>query len=235
MINALVDNFYTKVKLNPRILLNKPWLLILIPILGIIFIKKRWHTIPEIIYLTETKINDINSQINNNTDLKLISEIENLNTIVDLRLRDKETDERYKKTFFKRIEKGDQVFALCKNNQILSYLFVSYNKAFLEQVNISLTMPNKCFAVYDVYTFKEQRGNNYYAQLIYGVCEKMRSKGYESFWLWVMKHNQNSLKVHNKLKINKIISVYKEYYKYGFRNLTSTNVNLDMKSLINNE
>lgn len=116
------------------------------------------------------------------------------------------------------------------NNLPASFLFVAEKIAYFQQFNLKVALDNDCFAVYDVFTFISFRGKGLYEELLSNVLNQMRN--YNKFWLWVMQHNQISVKVHSQLQINHVVRIYEEYFRFGFRVLKNTSTDFLLSKLI---
>lgn len=224
-----------EIKRNPRLLLQKPWLIAMVPYLFFQATKKRWKSDVQSIYLTETIIKNhplMHMTPDSGFYVRQILNIDEAINLINKRITETAIDISYKKEVVRRLEKADYIVVLFQNEIPLSFLFVSENEIDLSQVGCNEQIPDKCFAVYDVYTFNQFRAKGYYSRLLSETMRFMGKKGYLRFWLWIMQHNQVSVLVHEKLKINRIISIYSECFRYGFRRFFRKDVEMLLSDLI---
>ncbi len=233
-INSFFEAKYKTFKRQPFVFLSKPYLILFLPALPVIYLLKRWNSPVQEIFLTETFLKDINVDLeerNFDYTIKKINDVVELQSIADLRMLEDDQVSEYRELVNYRIRKGDFVYALITDKIIVSYVFISLNEADLSQVDHTEKIEDKCFAIYDVYTFKEYRGKHYYKKLLLAVCNLMEKEGYVLFWLWLMKHNLESVKVHDKLNINHVIKEYCLFYRFGRRNFLAKKVDYYLRDL----
>lgn len=230
-----IDAYYKKLKEQPYTFLKKPYYIFLIPFFVFIFLKKRWKTETDVIYLTETNLAGhklLNSFRDHNYQFRLFFNQQDVIQSLIKRMNEETGLQNYIAETAKRFNRGDYLAALVSMNQIASYLFISEKTAELSQVKCNEKLEKGCFAIYDVYTFKDYRNRGLYEVLLSEVSRLMVKKTFNKFWLWVMKHNQISVAVHQKLEINKGKRVYKSCYRYGFRFISKKNVNFLLSDLL---
>jgi|WetSurMetagenome_2_1015567.scaffolds.fasta_scaffold311461_2 GNAT superfamily N-acetyltransferase len=212
----------TWIKSEPTILLKKPWLVFLLPIILIIALTSRLKSTKTVLYLTETDLDGLlkipQKQILPNLLFHRVTDFnEFMNCAMKRRNEDPELRDILLEIVKQRFNKGD--FALiCSDykKDPLSYLFICTDSAEFTPVGINLRLPDFTFGMYDVYTFKDSRGKGYYSFLFYHAVDYMMKQGYNSMWLWLMAHNSVSVKVHNKLGIDNISKILTEKMNYGF-------------------
>lgn len=232
-----ITELYKIIRKEPLLFLKRPYYLFLFPAFIFIYIRKRWKTETETIYLILTYLDGhylLDKKLPPSNEVKMYR---NFNDIKDIMLRRCEEDGmhgNYINEYQKRIKRGDCLVTLLIGNDIISYIFISEKKAYFSQLNFSEYLENECFAVYDVYTFKKYRGKGLYEILLAEVFREFKKRGYTKFWLWVMKHNKISLKVHQKLNINHVIKIYKGYYNFGFRIIKKYDADFFLSDLIEN-
>ncbi len=224
---------YQEVKHNPQLIFKNPYCLILTPAFLVLFVKKRWNTSPERIYLTETKIFEhllLSKGINHSYQIRKIIDYQNASSLINQRIKEENISLNYIEETKKRFYRGDYLMVLFVNNLPASFLFVAEKIAYFQQFNLKVALDNDCFAVYDVFTFISFRGKGLYEELLSNVLNQMRN--YNKFWLWVMQHNQISVKVHSQLQINHVVRIYEEYFRFGFRVLKNTSTDFLLSKLI---
>jgi len=229
--------YYKQIKQQPIIVFNRPYLLLLMPLFIYFFFRDRWNTKPEIIYLTETEIAGHNLLLleqKENFNLYWYNDFVSSEKIILKRINEENNFEKYILETKKRFRLGDSLITLEIENQPAAYVFMSTKKACYTQVHFNEDLLKKFFAVYDVYTFRDFRGKGYYKYLLSSVMKEMQSKQYKYLWLWVMEHNQASVKIHDKLKINHIIRTYQENYKFGIRKFRINHVSKYLNELVEN-
>lgn len=216
-------------------MLKKPYSLLFLPYFCYLYIKLRWNKEAETIYLTETNLKDNFRLMNESSQGFSLKELTDLNECKSLavrRIADEGYSENYEMELLKRLDRSDKIFTLSHGLELCSFVFVSERIADLSQLSTILELPPNCFAVYDVYTFKEFRGRGLYEILLSKVLKEMDSRGFTHFWLWVMAHNQISVKVHEKLGINHVVSKFSQYYRFGVRHYSATRTDFYLRDLI---
>jgi hypothetical protein len=229
-INNRILEIYQEVKQNPWVILIKPYMLLLTPFY---FIKKRWNSKPELIFLIETFIsghNLLKKEIRPSYRMQKIISYELAKGILEQRVKEDGRTSKNLEQTKERFVRGDYMMVLIVDDTPTSYVFISEKVANFEQFHLKEKMDSNCFAIYDVYTFKRFRGMGFYEDLISLILKKRID--YKKFWLWVMKHNQASLKVHDRLQVNSVIRIYEESFRFGFRSLKITNTNFPLSDLI---
>ncbi len=210
--------------------------MIYVPMLAISFIMKRWNTKAEIIYLIETNI--LKHQLLNvsnrpDYNLTIYTSFEQSKPIINKRIEEEQfLDERYSLEVKKRFNSGDTLYVLELKSQPITFLFTSTQSANINQINLKIPLVKGCFTVYDVYTFKNYRSKGYYQYLLSCVIYEHKKLGFTKFWLWLMKHNQISVKVHDLLGINHVIKVFTGYYRYGIKHVKQTTTDFFLDKII---
>lgn len=236
-----LKNLKNRIKAEPIILLKKPWLVFFIPIVLICVIANRIKSSLTQVYLTESLVDSLLKQnavtaVGGNK-FKILTSFADFSEYARQRiLEEVDQSESLNKLIRKRFDQGD--FAIVFTEETgnpLSYVFIGTDYAFFTPVGISLKMPEKTFGMYDVYTFKESRGKGHYSSLFYHAVGYMKNKGYEKMWLWLMKHNEVSVKVHYKLGIRKIVKILTERLRAGFITRKTEDVDMLLSELIVHE
>jgi len=210
MIKSLLKNLKNRIKAEPIILLKKPWLVFLIPLVLVYMICYRLRSSTTVVYLTESKLDELltfkNKPVITGNTFSLITSPECFNDCKQKRiLEDNEVGELFGHVLNRRFESGDFAIVYLDQQLIpLSYVFICTRQAVFTPVGITLSLPKGIFGMYDVYTFSEARGKGYYADLFYYSIDLMMQRGFRKMWLWLMKHNSVSVDVHYKLGIRKI-------------------------------
>lgn len=234
ILNSL-NWLYQQIRKEPRFIVNRPWLLFLFPIFIFLYIIKRWKTQPEIIYLIETELDKLSlleRRLEKHHQIIEYRDFQQILKIINQRIDEENKLPGYIDEVKARFARGDYLVALIIEQVAASFAFISESKAYFTQVKYAEKLDNNCFAVYDVYTFRNFRRKCLYEILLAHILQDMKNKDYEKFWLWVMKHNQVSIKVHHKLEIYNVIRIYKEIYRFGFRFFSKRDVNINLSNLI---
>lgn len=144
----------------------------------------------------------------------------------------KSTDFEINYLFKKRYERGDICYILIQNELPVSFLWTAVNKVTIEATGTIMDLPDFCFAIYDVYTMQEHRGKKYYNILLKLLLEHYKNRSFTSASLWVMKHNQNAIRVQNKLGFSTISKEIAYYSFLGCKRKFVTDVNYSITNLI---
>lgn len=230
-----------RIKSEPIILLKRPWLFFLIPIILGFFLINRLKNSEIKVFLTETKLASLLSE---NRTSNIIDEFVYTITVFDRfseyaqkRINeDCGPESQLAKMIKDRFARGD--FAIIytdKQGAVLSYVFICTKLAMFTPVGIDLPLPAHTFGMYDVYTYKDSRGKGHYSSLFYYAVDLMQSKGYNSMWLWLMKHNSVSVRVHYKLGIKSISKVLTEKVRFGFIRRNVKDVKMSLAELMSDE
>lgn len=222
-------------KENPAKLLSKLYLIFFVPFVLVLTLVNRLKTYSCAVYLLDmelkpTEVNDIKFEIYDKSNLDLASDI-----AIKRQSENSSFDDNYTDTVIKRLNRGDFLICFKISDKTASFLFLSEKRAILEQVNEIIELPTGFIAIYDVYTFKEFRGKGFYGKLFNAVCIYEFNRGFKNCYLWVMKHNRESVIVHNKIGMKSVIKEFKFIQKYGFRTTKSVDVNYNSLELISND
>ncbi len=139
----------------------------------------------------------------------------------------------YLKEVEQRFREGSKCFYLKECNKISSFLFLSFMRAEITPVKITEELGKDEVAVFDVYTFPKYRGKNYYPKLFNNTVRHLRGLNIKYILLWLMEHNNKSLKVHYKIGFRHIHKVYQLKRIFGLRIRKSKEVDLELFDLIN--
>ena len=94
-----------------------------------------------------------------------------------------------------------------------------------------MSLPIHTFGIYDVYTYKQERGKGFYTQLFYYSVDQMSSQGFDKLWLWLMSHNVTSINVHYKIGIRRITKILTETLKSGIVKRSIKDVDMSLVEL----
>jgi hypothetical protein len=102
--------------------------------------------------------------------------------------------------------KGNICFAAIIDGKIASCLWTSFNEVFLPDVEYKLKTPPNIAPLIDGYTLDEYRGKGLY-KILWNDCLNylISSKKYIKIYGFINNKNKRSIKVHDKLNLNKII------------------------------
>ncbi|MFZ2339151.1 MAG: GNAT family N-acetyltransferase [Bacteroidales bacterium] len=236
-----LKNLKNLIKTEPIILLKKPWLVFLIPMVLFYVFSNRLNSSLTKVYLTESFVDSLlrpdTVTLDGDNKLKIVRSFVDFIEYAQQRiLEEVDQADSLIKVIRKRFEKGD--FAIVyteKSGNPLSYVFIGVSLADITPVGITLKIPQKTFGMYDVYTFKESRGEGHYSCLFNYAVGYMKNRGYEKMWLWLMKQNEVSVKVHYKLGIRKIVKVMTERLRAGIITRKTEDVDMLLAELIAHE
>jgi len=230
-----------RIKSEPIILLKKPWLVFLIPMILVYVVFNRFKRSEIKVYLTDTKLSELSSKnrlhsIGDNF-IHTITNYNRFDEYVQKRIiEDCSPEYPLVKITKDRFDRGD--FAIVYTDQqgaVLSYVFICTKVAVFTPVGIDLQLPAHTFGMYDVYTYQDSRGKGHYSNLFYYAVDLMQSKGYDSMWLWLMSHNSISVRVHYKLGIKIISKILTEKVVLGLIRRDVGEVKMSLAELISNE
>jgi hypothetical protein len=208
-----------QIRKSPAILFQKPWFVFYIPFIIYDSIKIRWHFNKTKVLLISGVIEEIveNYTVNNELEFNIINTFSDFVPLAKKRLLEDNTiDSDYLDAVKKRFDKGEYVSCLAKDNNVVSFSFISERRMHVGPVNMTINLPLSTFSYTDVYTFKEGQGKGYYKELYMRSLLYMQSKGFINIWGLVMEHNQVSVKVHCNIGLNKVIKICEETIRYGF-------------------
>jgi GNAT superfamily N-acetyltransferase len=226
---------------EPIILLKRPWLVFLIPMILVYIIINRLKNSETKVFLTETNLASLvaeNRTINISDEfVYTIAAFDKFSECAQKRINeDCWPGSQLAKVIKDRFNRGD--FALVYKDQegaLLSYVFICTEMAEFTPVGINLPLPAQTFGMYDVYTYLDSRGKGYYSHLFYYAVGLMQKKGYDAMWLWLMKHNSVSVSVHYKLGIENISKILTEKVSFGLISRNVEDVKMSLAELISNE
>lgn len=225
------------IKNDPIILLRRPWLLLLLPILFIIIVWNRLKYDKTIVYFLDTNIinylsNKELTQIKN-IEINKITSFQKFQELIEKRLsEDPSIDRSYFNLCQKRFESGASAYVYYIEKLPISYIFTVTDTVNISQVNLKLTIPKDTFVFIDLYTFKKYRGCGYHQNLYNAVVLTMKKIGYNQFWAWIMAHNQISIKAHCKFGINNVTKIIVRKSFMGFSKLHIKDVSFLTDELI---
>lgn len=226
-----------QIRQHPTILLKKPWMILMVPLVIAQIIFNRFRKSKTIVYLTETNL----LEITDNPSLELANRefkiIENFNEFVwfaeHRTIEDKEAGDNFVSVVKTRFKRGDFAIVYLENEKFpLSYVFITTKYAVFTPVGMTLPLPDKTFGMYDVYTFKAARSKGYYSHLFEYSIFYMKKLGYKKIWLWLMAHNIKSVKVHYKLGLKTIIMILTEKRNFGIVKKETKNIEMSLSELI---
>jgi GNAT superfamily N-acetyltransferase len=237
MLKQSLRKIKNRIKDEPMILIKKPWLLFVIPVIIPIIIVNRLKRSESVVYLTETELAGLfrDDGITEVTDGNFKT-IARYNEFTDYALKriseDCDSGEFSLDNIRRRFDRGDYAIVyLNTEREPLSWVFISTKLAEFTPVGISLILPDRTFGMYDVYTFKKARGKGYYSQLFHYAASFMINQGFEYMWLWLMAHNTVSVKVHRKLGVTRINKILKERLSFGFIKRTINDAEMSIDEL----
>ncbi len=225
----IIIEYKNEIIRDKKVLLKKPYTLLLLPFLLIRFIYLRFKKNVTTVYLLEM---DLTPKGIRDFKYIIIDKYGECQEIIKKRIIEENRKDNYEGLVKKRLEKGDRIYLLYDNKIPVSFLFVSYKEAILTPINYKFTLPENYIAIYDVYTFSEYRGKGYYKDLFNFTINYNYLKGYRKVYLWLMKHNKVSIISHNKIGIDKVVEELIEEIKYFRRKIYRKKVLYNSLNLI---
>jgi GNAT superfamily N-acetyltransferase len=231
-----IDLIKNSLKKDPTILFRHPLYLLQLPLVIYKLIIRRFKTDPTFVYLTESKLEDLlssyNDSLTNNLVYSIAKEKNDFFTAIKRADLVNNWSDLYKADILSRFNRGDIVYMLLINDVVVSYLFTSEKIAVFTPVGIRLHLPKGTFAIYDVYTIEEYRGKGFYRMLFLFVVSQYKRNGFSHLWLWLMKHNQISIKTHIKLGLSSVIMILKLHYIVGIKKKTKETTQFPLTDLL---
>lgn len=114
---------------------------------------------------------------------------------------------------FGRIISGDRCLTLRRDNEILSFAWISYKEANYRRTKFKLK-ENEAFLYYS-WTFEEYRGMGYAEILRYKVYDMLRKQGRDTFYSFTDATNKSALRFKDKIgavKLKKIFQLGKIHF-----------------------
>lgn len=223
-------------KADKTALLRKPWYIFYLPGLAFSALRNRLYSPADRLYLTETAIAAcgplINRPLPEDCGFSLVQSAEGFEPLARRRMEEDEVGPSYLREAAARFGQGDYVLLLAENGRPAAFVFISESRADFRQAHTRLALPPGCFACYDTYAFADRRGKGLYTSLMAQTFRHMQAKGFHTMWLWVMAHNQLSVKVHFALGIGRVVKVVSERYRGGFRIRRVEEVDFSLAELI---
>jgi hypothetical protein len=118
--------------------------------------------------------------------------------------------EKYSEVIRKRLNNGNEITVLIKDNQIVVILFISTEKSFIDQINFTYIPENNEFMIIDGYTLSGYRKKGLYYLLFNHVNNHYFRKGYRYSVGWVLRRNRATIKAHLKLGFREIFQTVTE-------------------------
>lgn len=225
-----------ELKADKTALLRKPWYVFYLPGLALSSIWGRLYSPADRLYLTETAVAACGQLMDRpmpeNCGFSVVRSAAGFEPLARRRMEEDEVGPSYFREAAARFGQGDYALLLTEKGRPAAFAFISESRADFRQAHTRLALPPGCFACYDTYAFIDRRGNGLYASLMGQAFRHMQAKGFHTMWLWVMAHNQLSVKVHFALGIGRVVKVVSERYRAGFRIRRVEEVDFSLAELI---
>lgn len=228
-----------EIKKDWLVLARKPRYCFYLPVLFFRFIVGRLYSGKDVILLTETELTEKHPlmlrPIPGHVRMEALHSFEEFEPFAKRRMKEEEVGITYLNLVESRFSQGYYALILYNNSSPVGYIFISEKWANFQQVNVEMKLPPRHFATYDGYTFERWRGKGQWSFLLAGMFRFMRKKGFKKLWQWVMEHNTVTLKVHCHLKIDRVVKVMSECYRFGFNLKDEKEVNFSLCDLLKDE
>ena len=226
-----------RAKQNPLYFLKRPWLMFFLPFWGAQFILGRLKSCTSVVYLTETSIEELLAKSRARTESlrwRVVRDSAEFAVYARERVEeDRAVGRLYFEEVDRRFARGDfAVVGFVDDCCPVAYVFICTARAVFTPVNMTLPLPRATFGLYDVYTYEKFRGRGYYSSLFDQSVRMMLHRDFEKVWLWLMVHNQGSIRVHLAIGINLISKILTEKISFGIIKRTVTDVNISLDNLI---
>ena len=214
--NNKIKDIKATLKNEPQELLNKPWLLVYIPMIVISFFMNKLSIKTDRVYLVETSVERYlkeNSKILKNINhcgfhLENYKSFEDFSHCLTLRLSDDPSSGKaYSYAIKGRFVNNSEAFVVFKDDTPIGYVFVEIINTKISQVNYLIKLPSYYFSFIDLYIYKQYRGAGYHEILYTMTIDYLSRKGYRHFICWLMEHNQISIKAHSRIGISRITKI----------------------------
>lgn len=223
-------------KNDPSILLRKTKLIVLLPLALFFLILKRVKYQKFTVLMVKVSTSSLIKKYNEDYNLVWINKPNEMLHVFLLRAElEKNMAAQYIHEVNQRFIKGNQCVILKEGDTIASYLFISYNEAYIDAVDYNLSLLPDQAAVYDVYTFPEFRGRSLYPRLFFLVSDILKERGYNEILLWLMPHNLRSIKSHLKIGFNEVSATICRKEFLGLSRISTDFSKHELKGYLGNE
>lgn len=239
-----IDEIKFLIKNNPAALIRKPCMVLYLPLIGTRVFLNNCKISVDKVYFVETKTDDYLKYnchlLKNGLDTEQynvinIKDYADFTPILNLRLAEDFTAGiEYQLIIQKRFSNDSEAFVIIHEEKPAGYIFIQKNETRIAQVKMNLPMPYNTFTFIDLYIFKEYRGMRYHEILYTAAIERLTKLGYNSFWCWLMEHNQISIKVHVKIGISNVTKIITRKCFLFFSCTKIENKQINLSSLIKN-
>ena len=179
-------------------------------------LKERWPEKSASIYVLEMSLEP--REISSVISPKFIDCIDSMEEYARIReIEEPSWNGNYIDELKRRFEKGDLCCALLDSSRVVSHIFVTHNYCNLGEVSYQLDLPESTVGFYDVYTLSSYREKGLYKTTFNYCVDRCYRDGFKNAWMWIPPNNFNSLVVHRKLGMQKIILEVSMHQRRGFR------------------
>jgi GNAT superfamily N-acetyltransferase len=137
----------------------------------------------------------------------------------------------YLKDLTERFNNAYKAFALLSGNKIVTLFFASNQKHFIEQVCYSFQPAEREIAISDIYTLKEHRNKGLYQLLINHAIKYCQSKEFETFVMWIMKHNRATIRAQQKAGFHNTFQTVNLFTWFGLKRISISKVIIPLNKL----
>jgi len=106
--------------------------------------------------------------------------------------------EAYSQVITDRLNNGLKAFALLHNGAIVAIFFTSEQDYFVEQINYTYKREKSEILILDIYTLSNFRKKGLYSLLLKHSIKYYTHIGFNTFVMWIMKHNRATIQAQLK-------------------------------------
>jgi ribosomal protein S18 acetylase RimI-like enzyme len=141
--------------------------------------------------------------------------------------RDEENKELIREIYLDKLKNrfNDGVRAcalLDDNNRIVSIFFTSNQTTFVEQINFHFKPANHEIVITDIYTLMNMRRKGLYVLLLNHAAKYFGNQGFDSFVMWIMKHNRATIRAQLKAGF---IDIFQSVHLFSWLGIKRISVN----------
>jgi RimJ/RimL family protein N-acetyltransferase len=105
-----------------------------------------------------------------------------------------------------RLAEGDVCFVAKLDGKVVSCIFGTLTSVLVSEVEYTMPLDDPTVALFDSYTLPEHRGKYAYSSVLHAAINHCREAGFERIVGFIAPDNVRSLRVHQRLGVNRIIS-----------------------------
>jgi RimJ/RimL family protein N-acetyltransferase len=131
--------------------------------------------------------------------IEIASGPDDLNTLIDQR------EKWFGEVILQRFSEGDICFIAKRNGEAIGCIFATFNSVYLPIVEYELPLDNETVGLIDGYTLPEFRGKHVYSSVFNACVDYFSKTDFRRVYGFIIPNDVRSLKVHQKLGLNKIV------------------------------